>query len=269
MASKKVVLITGASSGLGEAMAEYLSEKGHIVYGASRSIKPSNRFYTLIMDVTDEDSVKQAVAKIMEEHGKIDVLINNAGIASLGPVEFVSMKDVESVFNTNLFGTLNTTKAVIAGMRKQRSGLIINVGSVTAIDRMPIPYSGAYNASKAALERYTETLRCEVKKFNINSCFLQLGSIADTEIFTSSLTTHEEANDIYNWEWYKHIAGNYVRNGIAKEKVNQVVIKIITSRRVKRIYRLCKIPERLLIYLRGILPEKLTEKIIMIYLRLQ
>src|SRR5579862_5794854 len=119
----KIVLITGASSGLGASIAAYLSVKGYIVYGASRSLPQGPiAFKPLVMDVCDDKSIQQAVNVILQEQGQIDVLINNAGLGIAGPVEQLLADDVKRVFDTNVFGVLRTCQAVLPGMRSKRSG---------------------------------------------------------------------------------------------------------------------------------------------------
>src|SRR5919205_210115 len=118
----KVVLVTGASSGLGEAIADYLSKKGYTVYGSSRKIEQgSQKFKALKMDVGSEESVQEASATIIQQQGRIDVLINNAGLGIAGPIEQTPLEDAKRVLDTNVIGVLRTSQAVLPYMRKQGS----------------------------------------------------------------------------------------------------------------------------------------------------
>ena len=170
----QVILITGASSGFGKITAQMLSEQGHIVYGTSR--KPSedmNQVKMLVVDVTNSFSVCQAVERILLEQGRIDVLINNAGIGIGGALELATEEEVNIQMNTNFFGVVNTCKAVLSSMRKARKGKIINMSSIGGV--MGIPYQGFYSASKFAVEGYSEALALEVHPFHIKVCVVEPG----------------------------------------------------------------------------------------------
>ena len=160
----KVVLITGGSSGIGKSIGEFLTNKGFIVYGTSRN--PQNysksKFPIIALDVTESTSILAAVNILLENEGKIDVLINNAGVGITGPIEEIPEFEIKSNFETNFFGPMNVIKAVLPKMREQRSGLIINITSIAGY--MGLPYRGIYSASKAALEILTESFRMEIKK---------------------------------------------------------------------------------------------------------
>src|SRR5690606_4416360 len=158
----KVVFITGASSGIGKAIAEHLQQKGFQVYGTSRN--PQNKklsFPLVALDVTSQESIQAAVAQIISEVGKIDVLINNAGVGITGPIEETPDSEIKKAFNTNYFGPLQVIKAVLPHMREQRQGLIINITSIAGY--MGLPFRGIYSASKGALELTTEAYRMELK----------------------------------------------------------------------------------------------------------
>ena len=170
----QVILITGASSGFGKITAQMLSERGHIVYGTSR--KPSedmNQVKMLVVDVTNFLSVCQAVERILSEQGRIDVLINNAGIGIGGALELATEEEVNIQMNTNFFGVVNMCKAVLPSMRKARKGKIINISSIGGV--MGIPYQGFYSASKFAVEGYSEALALEVHPFHIKVCVVEPG----------------------------------------------------------------------------------------------
>lgn len=258
----KIVLITGASSGLGAAIAGYLSAKGYIVYGASRSLpQGQTAFRPIVMDVGDEKSVQQAVDVILQEQGRIDVLINNAGLGIAGPVERLLLSDVKKVFDTNVFGVLRTCQAVLPSMRSRQSGLIINISSIGS--ETGLPYRGAYSASKAALDRLTEALRMELAPFGIHACYLQPGGIR-TDINKNRITTPLAPDNAYKKSFDRcyNIVNESVSGGLDTSVFGPVVEKIMESRKVKRCYRVGKPMEKLSVFLKRALSGKTYEKLI-------
>ena len=176
---EKVILITGASSGIGKTTAEYLSEKGFRVYGTSRKPADGKRNFTLLpLDVCDPGSIRKAVTALLDKEGRIDVLINNAGMGMTGPLEEIPTEEMKRVFDTNFFGPIEVMKAVLPAMRKQGSGLVINITSIAGY--MGLPFRGIYSATKGALELVTESVRMELKGFGI-----QLTNIAPGDFATS------------------------------------------------------------------------------------
>jgi len=172
--ASKVVLITGASSGIGLATAELLQEAGFIVYGTSRQAKnPSkHKFHLIELDVNQEDSVAQAIKKVIANEGRIDVLVNNAGFAiSPAGAEESSMQQAQAIFDTNFFGAVRMTRSVIPHMRENRSGLILNVSSILGV--VPMPFSALYSASKHALEGYSESLDHELRSQGIRVSLIE------------------------------------------------------------------------------------------------
>jgi NAD(P)-dependent dehydrogenase (short-subunit alcohol dehydrogenase family) len=173
-----VILVTGASSGIGKATAEQLAQRGYRVFGTSR--KPAARVKGVTMvalDVTDSASIRRCIDQVVAAAGRLDVLVNNAGI--VGPVaasEETSTQQWRDVFNTNVFGVVEVTNAALAVMRPQGSGRIINVSSMAGYMAAP-PYFGVYVASKHALEGYTEALRYEVAPFGIYVSLVELGYV--------------------------------------------------------------------------------------------
>ncbi len=191
----KVILITGASTGIGRATAEYLTQAGYRVYGTSRQpFKETVTFQTLIMDVNQEASVESAVAQLLQREHRIDILINNAGLGIIGALEEVPEEMIQRVFDTNVWGLLRVCKAVLPAMRQQRKGLIINVGSIAG--RMGLPFRGIYSASKAAVEILTETLDIELKPFGIQACSVLPGDVR-TNINASRLVVQSPNGSPY------------------------------------------------------------------------
>lgn len=163
--NKRVALITGASSGIGEATAERLAKAGYRVFGTSRRVAPEGvqRLFELLpLDVNSDESVEALVQDVMRRAGRIDLLVNNAGfgVAPAGAEE-VSIEQAKSIFETNFFGVLRVTRAVVPYMRQQGSGRILNIGSVLGF--LPMPYGALYAASKHAIAGYSESLDHELR----------------------------------------------------------------------------------------------------------
>ncbi|MGR4870406.1 oxidoreductase [Variovorax sp. LARHSF232] len=168
MSASTVVVITGVSSGIGRAAAEQFAKRGCRVFGTVRSIGkavPLPGVDLVEMDVCDGASVQRAIKFIIDQTGRIEVLVNNAGMNMIGAVEETTTTEAASLFDTNVFGILRTTQAVLPHMRAQRRGRIVNVSSVLGF--LPAPYMGLYSASKHAVEGLSETLDHEVRQFGI------------------------------------------------------------------------------------------------------
>jgi NAD(P)-dependent dehydrogenase (short-subunit alcohol dehydrogenase family) len=168
MSASKVVVVTGVSSGIGRAAAQKFAQRGCEVFGTVRNLAsavPLPGVELVEMDVRDDASVRGAIAGIVARTGRIDVLVNNAGMNMMGAVEETAIAEAASLFDTNLLGILRTVQAVLPGMRAQRSGRIVNVSSVLGF--LPAPYMGLYSASKHAVEGLSETLDHEVRQFGV------------------------------------------------------------------------------------------------------
>lgn len=168
MSHALVVVITGVSSGIGRATAEQFTKRGCRVFGTVRNVaktSPLSGVELVEMDVGDDASVKRGIEAIISQAGRIDVLVNSAGVALLGAVEETSVAESQTMFDTNVFGILRTTQAVLPHMRAQRSGRIINLSSILGF--LPAPYMGLYSASKHAVEGLSESLDHEVRNFGI------------------------------------------------------------------------------------------------------
>lgn len=174
MKQSQVILITGASSGFGKITAQTLAAQGHIVYGTSRKQTENKENVTmLIADVTDSNSIHHAVERIIKEQGRIDVLINNAGIGFGGALELTTDKEIALQMDTNFLGMVRVCRSVLPIMRRQHKGKIINISSIAGL--MAVPYQGFYSASKFAIEGYSEALSLEVHPFNIKVCIVEPG----------------------------------------------------------------------------------------------
>ena len=197
----RTILITGASNGFGRDTAETLHNAGHTVYASMRDMQHKNRdaaealrklgVRTVELDVTDDRSVQAGVEKVLAEAGKLDVLVNNAGIASAGVTEAFTSGQAQLVFDTNVIGLLRVTRAVLPAMRENADGLIINIGSI--LGRVTFPFLGIYGASKFAVEALTDSLRYEVSQLGVEvvevqpsgyptNFFANIQNPADTEV---------------------------------------------------------------------------------------
>jgi NAD(P)-dependent dehydrogenase (short-subunit alcohol dehydrogenase family) len=170
---RRVAIVTGASSGIGRVSAEALARAGFTVFGTSRRTTTDgpSQVTMLTCDVTDDASVASLVSSVLARTGRIDVLVNNAGVGLLGGAEKSSISQVQALFDVNLFGVIRMTNAVLPAMRKRREGRIINIGSVLGL--IPAPYSAHYSATKHALEGYSESLDHETRAFNVRVSLIE------------------------------------------------------------------------------------------------
>jgi len=176
----KVVLITGASTGIGKETAIFLAKNGYTIYGAARrsdKLKEleSLGIRTMAMDVTNDESMVRGIQQIITVEGHIDILVNNAGFGSYGAIEDVSMQDARYQLDVNLFGAARLIQLVLPNMRKQHSGKIVNISSIGG--KIATPFGGWYHASKFALEGLSDALRNEVRPFGIDVILIEPGGV--------------------------------------------------------------------------------------------
>jgi NAD(P)-dependent dehydrogenase (short-subunit alcohol dehydrogenase family) len=226
-----VVLITGASSGVGQATARLLSERGYKVFGTSREparAEPLPTVEILALDVHADDSVRACVEATFSRGGRIDVLINNAGYELGGALEELLPEEARAQFETNFFGVVRMVNAVLPFMRRQQRGHIINVGSLSGLSS--IPFLGIYSASKFALEGYTEALRHEVKPFNIHV------SLTEAGFLKTPMMSHRQVGAIRIAEYdpWRQRALNAIRayeeKGPGPELVAETLLDIVSSK---------------------------------------
>ncbi len=187
--SSQVVLVTGCSTGIGKALARELKAAGHRPFASARRLEAiadlaSERIETVQLDVNDPGSIASAVAEVALRAGRIDVLINNAGINVFGPMMEMKLEEVRAVFETNVLGLVAATQAVFPRMAEQRSGRIVNVGSVVGL--LPTPFAAAYCASKSAVHMLSDVLRMEAKPFGIEVVVVQPGGVRSNIADSSS-----------------------------------------------------------------------------------
>jgi len=264
MTEKKVILISGASSGFGKASAEFLSRKGHIVYGTSRKSGLHCEGYNMIqMDVNLNESVKNAINHVISKEGRIDVLINNAGYAIAGSVEDTDISEIKDQFETNFFGVFRMCSSVLSFMREKKSGLIINISSIAGI--IGTPYQSAYSASKFALEGFTETLRMEVKQFGIHTVLIEPGDfktkITENRIYTENSRKSEHYSKAFSKALT--IMEKEEKRGPDPQIVALLINKIINTNNPRLRYTTGPILEKFAVFLKKILHASLFEWLIM------
>ena len=261
----KVVLITGASSGLGKATASYLLANNYRVFGTSRDpqkhISDIN-FDLLTFDLNQPETSQKLVNQVIHKVGRIDVLINNAGAGITGPIEETVVNSMQTHFSTNFFGPLSLIQEVLPVMRQQKSGLIINITSIGGY--MGLPFRGIYSASKGALGLTSEALRMEVKRFGIDIVTLAPGDYA-TDIATrriySPLKKDSPYHDLYKYSI--NTIDEHVDQGSNPNDFARMVHKIIKLKKRKVHYRSGSFLQKFSILLKKILPDTLFEKMIM------
>jgi NAD(P)-dependent dehydrogenase (short-subunit alcohol dehydrogenase family) len=265
----KVVLITGGSSGIGKSIGEFLHHKGFVVYGTSRNPERIlNSIFPLIaLDVRSSDSIQSAVANVIAISGKLDVVINNAGVGITGPLEEIPMEEIKNNFETNFFGPIEVMKAVLPQMRTQQSGLIINITSIAGY--MGLPYRSVYSASKGALELITEALRMEVKSFGVQITNIAPGDFA-TNIAAGRFHAPVVSGSPYE-KVYKNVLeemNTHVDSGSNPNEMAEAVFAIIENPSPKIHYKVGAFMQKFSIVLKRILPDKVYEKMLMNHYKL-
>lgn len=258
----KVILVTGASSGIGAACAAYLCGFGHKVYGASRSQAPGDKFQWIRCDITREDEVKAAVSAILEKEGRIDVLVNNGGINVTGAIEMISPEDARSQFETNFFGSLNMIRSVLPVMRENRQGRIINISSVGGM--MGLPFQGLYSASKFALEGLTESLRMEIRHSGVQATLIAPGDFC-TPITRNRITCKYSRSHAFYAAHYAttmKVVAHDESSGTDPLVIAKLVHRLIHTDKLKVRYVAGKPVEKLAVFLKRMLPAELFEMIL-------
>jgi NAD(P)-dependent dehydrogenase (short-subunit alcohol dehydrogenase family) len=235
---EKVAIVTGSSSGIGFETALALAREGYYTYATMRDTKKGNqikevakkenlKLEVLEIDVDKDETVQAAINKIVKEKSRIDVLVNNAGYGLFGCLEDLSMDDLKAQFETNFFGIVRTSQAVIPIMRKQKSGTIVNISSVAG--RIGFPVSPAYISSKFALEGLSESMRYELSPFGINTIIIEPGVIKTN--FMSSTKRSMKPDSVYKDITNKVIMGisMMAEMGTSPQEVAKTIIKAIKS----------------------------------------
>lgn len=261
---KKVILITGISSGFGKHTAKFLADNGHIVYGTVRKeTLTDSKVHQLRMDLTDIESIKKAVSEVLEKEGKIDVLINNAGMHSGGPIETSYIENIKLQMDTNFLGMAYMTREVLPIMRKQGGGTVINLSSIGGL--MGLPFQAFYSAGKFAIEGFTEALRMEVKQFNIKVVLINPGDFhTNNSMNRRNCLAPTGTNDPYQEQFIKTLAiiEKDEANGWKPEVLARKIVKIVECKNPRQRYIIASFEQKLAVALKYILPEKLFRMIL-------
>lgn len=269
----RVILITGASSGIGRACAEHLAALGHRVYGTSRratfphtpsypeavgDATKAPRGVTMIpMDVTDDTSVECGVRYVLGVEGRIDVVVNNAGMGIAGAVEDTAIDEAREQLETSFFGVLRVCRAVIPAMRAQGEGLIVNISSVAGV--IGIPFQALYSAAKFAVEGFSEALRLEVAPFGIRVVIIEPGDFSTGFTGSRRRTAASLTNPAYTEACRRalEVMEHDEAAGGPPTPVARLVARVVASRSPRLRYAVGPLPERAAIVLKGLLPQRL------------
>lgn len=255
-----VVLITGASSGIGKSCAEYMAELGYKVYGTSRKV-PENKLESLDngitmvrMDVCSDESVKAAIESIIRQEGEIGIVVNNAGMGIAGSVEDTAPQEVFMQMDTNFFGMHRVIRQVLPHMRKKGRGLIINMSSVGAL--FPIPYQSMYVAAKAAVEGMTGSLRNELRPFGIKVAYVEPGD-TKTGFTGSRIMTKDSGEGSAYYEYCKRsiaVMEKDETNGPDPITVSKVVARV-AGRKNPPVCVTVGLQYKVLVFLKRLMPK--------------
>jgi len=276
--SPRVVLVTGASSGIGKACAEFLHAKGCRVYGTSRrapravvrAAAPDGAplLQMIPLDVNADESVQAAIGLVAACEGRIDAVVNNAGFGLAGAVESTSLADARAQFETNLFGTMRVCRAVLPIMRQQGGGHILNVSSIAG--RIGVPFQALYSASKFAVEGFTEALRMEVAPLGIRVVLVEPGDFR-TGFTASRRTAQDGASSVYAERQAKALGvmEHDETHGATPEAVGRLVYRILETRSPRLRYAVGPASETLALAFKRFAPARLFEWAIATYYRVR
>jgi NADP-dependent 3-hydroxy acid dehydrogenase YdfG len=274
---KKVVLITGASSGIGEATAITLQQAGFEVYGAARRVERMQHLHDdygihiLPLDVTDEASMTHCVDEVLSEAGQIDVLVNNAGYGSYGAVEDVPISEARHQLEVNLFGLARMVQLVLPSMRARRTGCIVNIASMAG--RVHTPFGAWYHATKFAVEGFSDALRLELKPFGIRVVIIEPGGIntdwgiiaADNLVATSTKGVYAERAARVAHIFHDAYAGKHYSD---VSVVAHAIRRAVTARRPRTRYAVGFMAKPS-IFFRKILSDRMMDRILSFYFKLR
>ncbi len=264
-ASGKVVLVTGASSGIGQAIARHLATEGYRVFGTSRTSATAGAVQGVEMielDVDNDASVARGIETVLQRAGRIDAVVNNAGWALMGAVEDTSIDEARAQMETNFFGVLRVCRAVLPVMRRQGGGHIVNISSLGGIFGMP--YGGLYSAGKFAVEGLSETLRFETHRFGIRVVLVEPGDFHSQLAVKRRTAKAADTNPAYREAFAKFKANQAKDEAKAPtpEPVARLIAKILATPSPKPRYSVGMLGQRIVIPLKRFLPGRLFETIL-------
>lgn len=260
---RTVVLITGASSGIGKACAEHLAARGYQVFGAQRRAPEdkteASGVESIIMNVDDDDSVNHAVRVLIEKAGRLDAVVNNAGFALMGSIEDTSLEEARAQMETNFFGVLRVCRAALPIMRNQGCGHIINISSLAAV--LGLPFSGLYSASKFAIEGMSESLRLEVRRFGIRVVLVEPGDFSTQLPLKRRTAGASETNDAYReaFTQFKAAQAKDESKAPPPEPIAYLIERILQNDNPKLRYNIGMLEQRIVVPLKRLLPQRLFE----------
>jgi len=258
MSTSKVVIVTGASGGIGKACAAYLAANGYNVYGTSRSasdeVADSGAIHMVKMDITDQKSISKAIGIVVGREGHLDAVVNNAGFHVVGPLECIAIDEIESCWRTNCLGAIQVCREVLPIMRRQGSGHIINISSVGGV--VGLPFQGAYSSSKFALEGMTESLRAEVRRFGIRVALVEPSDIRHQDCRSDSPVSRDYEE---SFSRVMKIAWADEEKGYPPERIGPLIQKILSKGNPHARYTFGQAFQRAVPMLKRILPNRFVE----------
>lgn len=263
MENEKVILITGASSGIGFDAARALVEQGHKVYGTSRQPEEGGYgFEMLSLDVTSDESVQQCFEALLNDAGRLDVLVNNAGVGLRGAIEESSLEDTRAIFETNVYGVLRMCQKALPVMRERGDGMIINISSIVGL--ISFPFNGIYSASKFALEGLTQALRMEAAQFGIKVATVNPGltvtKFAPNAIYSKPMPEYKKM-----WEAGQERIQKGMETGPGPDIVSEAILEIIEAESPEANYIIGEDSSKLLDSWNELKPEEFTRMISKIF----
>jgi len=265
---RRVVLVTGASSGIGRACALHLARSGYCVFGTTRraadlvendlrrGLATSDELSIVTMNVDDDASVSQCIGELLNQTGRLDAVINCAGFGIAGSVEQTSVAEARAIFETNVLGILRVCRAVIPIMRNQASGTIINISSIGGL--IGLPFQGFYSATKFAVEGLTEALRMEIRKFGIRAVLIEPGDFCTGFTDSRQLVEESKASDTYRaaQDHVLEIVEKDERGGASPDVIARLIVRVLAKRRPRVRYTVGPVAQKLAAALKRVLPSK-------------
>jgi NAD(P)-dependent dehydrogenase (short-subunit alcohol dehydrogenase family) len=261
----RVMLVTGASSGIGLCCAAFLTERGYRVYGASRSATTAPGATPLALDVTNDASVAQAIETILAREGRLDALVNNAGFGIAGAIEDTSIEEAVAQFEVNFFGVFRMCRAALPVMRRQGSGYIVNIGSIGGL--IAIPYQGLYSASKFAVEGLSEALRLEAGPFGVHVVLIEPGDHR-TPFTQNRRSAEASGRDSAYRERFEHAVGRMAadeQGGPNPDATARLLHSILNNPRPRLRYTTGPGAQRAAVWLKRAMPYAVIEKMMQAY----
>jgi NAD(P)-dependent dehydrogenase (short-subunit alcohol dehydrogenase family) len=264
----QVVLVTGASSGIGLACATHLQQRGYTVFGANRQPRADAPFATLRMDVTDDQSVQDGIDTIVQQASRLDAVVNCAGFSCVGAVEDHSVVEAHEQLNTNFYGTFRVCRVALPVMRQQQAGRIVNIGSIGGM--VGLPFQGVYSAAEFALTGLTEALRFEARSFGVHVTLIRAGDVDTAITLHRRHAQATQRGSVYTEQFRTtlNIMEKDERAGMKPDKIARLVEKIITSRSPRGVYTVGPIFEVFAATARPFVPARFFEWCVRKYYRL-